>query len=178
MRKLGFKLSIIEAELNLLDAYKKKSVFQPKTRLALLFIREFSKYNHTQLFCWIFDTYFVNLCSGWTICHTLRILHILFKKNNSKSRWGLSKEIRHKTLSKHNHTKLFCWILDTYFVNLCWGWIIYHALRILHILGKNNNSKSRWGLSKEIRHKTHHRLHAGSNFCSKPTNLTIWLFLQ
>ena len=45
------KLSIIEAELNLLDAYKKKSVFQPKIRSSLLFIREFSKQNHTQLFC-------------------------------------------------------------------------------------------------------------------------------
>ena len=30
LRKLGFKLSIIETELNLLDAYKKKSVFEPK----------------------------------------------------------------------------------------------------------------------------------------------------
>ena len=84
MRKLGFKLSIIEAGLNLLDAYKKKGVFQPKVRSPLLFIREFYKHNHTQLFCWIIE------CWGWVICRTL-ILHILGKKSSSKWRWNLKK---------------------------------------------------------------------------------------
>ena len=51
LRKLSSILSIIEAELNLLDPYKKKSVFQPKIFSHLLFIRELSKHNHTQLFC-------------------------------------------------------------------------------------------------------------------------------
>ena len=63
MRKLGVKLSIIEAELNLLDAYKKKGVFQPKIRSPLLFIREFYKHSHTQLFCWIIDTYILWICA-------------------------------------------------------------------------------------------------------------------
>ena len=49
MRKLGFKLSIIEAELNLLDAYKKKSVFQPKICTPLLYIMKFSKRNQFTL---------------------------------------------------------------------------------------------------------------------------------
>ena len=40
LRKLGFKL---------LDAYKKKSVFQPKIRSLLLFIREFSKHDQFTL---------------------------------------------------------------------------------------------------------------------------------
>ena len=51
LRKLGFKLSIIEAELNLLDAYKKKSVFQPKICTPLLFIMKFSKRNQFTLNC-------------------------------------------------------------------------------------------------------------------------------
>ena len=69
LRKLGFKLSIIEAELNLIDAYKKKSVFQPKICSPLLFVREFSKHNHTQLFCWILYTYNILwICAGGELC--------------------------------------------------------------------------------------------------------------
>ena len=65
LRKLGFKLSLIETELNLLYVYKKKSVIQPKIRSPLLFIREFSKLNHTQLFCWILDTHNILwICAG------------------------------------------------------------------------------------------------------------------
>ena len=47
LRKLGFKLRIIEAKLNLLDAYKKRSAFQQKIHSPLLFIREFSKHTQT-----------------------------------------------------------------------------------------------------------------------------------
>ena len=64
MRKLGFKLSIIGAELNLLDTFKKKGVFQPNIHSPLLFIREFYKHNHTQLICWIIDTYILWICAG------------------------------------------------------------------------------------------------------------------
>ena len=115
MRKLVLKLSIIEAEFNLLDAYKKKSVFQPKICSPLSFIREFSKHNHTQLFFWILDTYNILwVCArGWIICRTPRILHILDKKSNSKSRWGLSKEKRYKTHRKFHVASNFAVSIKT-----------------------------------------------------------------
>ena len=50
MRKSGFKLNLIEAELNLLDylmLVRKKIVFEPKIDSSLFFVREFSKQNHT-----------------------------------------------------------------------------------------------------------------------------------
>ena len=110
MRKLGFKLSLTETDLNLFDAYKKKGVFQPKIHSALLFIRKFSKHNHTQLFCWILDTHNILwICAGgWVICHTLRISHILGKKSNSKSRLTLNKEKRHETHCRFHVASNFC----------------------------------------------------------------------
>ena len=41
LKKLSFKFSITEAELNLLDAYQKKSVFQPKIRSPVSLVKEF-----------------------------------------------------------------------------------------------------------------------------------------
>ena len=65
LRKLGFKLSLIEAELNLLDAQKKKKCISTKNSLPLLFIMELSKHNHTLLFCGILDTYnILCICAG------------------------------------------------------------------------------------------------------------------
>ena len=51
--KVPFLIGVLDSfgSVHLLEAYKKKGVFQPKVRSPLLFIREFSKHNHTQLFC-------------------------------------------------------------------------------------------------------------------------------
>ena len=47
---------------------------------------------------------------------------------------------------------------------------MHPTLRILYILGKKNNSKSRWSLSKAKRHETNRRFHVASKFCSKHKN--------
>ena len=77
----------------------KKGVFQQKVHWVLLFIREFFNHTHTQLFCSIsfHGKCFVNVCWGWATSCTLRILHILDKKSNSKWRWSWSNKNRHDT---------------------------------------------------------------------------------
>ena len=87
---------------------------------------------------------------------------------------SLTTIIHQGNLQKHSVIVLNTCHIE-YLVNMCWEWFTCRTLRILHILGKKINSKSRWSLSNKNRHETHPRFYMASHFCSKHNSPAIQL---
>ena len=102
---------------------------------------------------------------------------MLIKKECISTNNTLTPIIYQRNLQKHSHSIA---VLNTchieYFVKMCWRWVTCHTLRILHIMGKKINLKSRWRLSNKNRHETHSRFYLASNFCGKDKHPAIRLF--
>ena len=102
---------------------------------------------------------------------------MLIKKECMSTNNSLTPIIHQGNLQKHSHSVT---VLNTchieYFVNMCWRWVTCHTQRILHIMGKKINLKSRWSWSNKNRHETHPRFYFASNFCGKHKNSVKPLF--
>ena len=102
---------------------------------------------------------------------------MLIKKECISTNNSLTPIIHQGNLQKHSHSVT---VLNTchieYFVNMCWRWVTCHTLRILHIMGKKINLKSRWSLSNKNRHETRPKFYLASNICGKHKNSVKPLF--
>ena len=77
--------------------------------------------------------------------------------------------------SPTTHTLSYSIEYSSSIIFVCWGWVSCHTQRILHILGKESNSESRWSLRNKNWHENDPWFDAASNFCEKDINTALQL---